>query len=100
MYCYVWEYEVRGERQSTFENAYGPEGEWVQLFQRDPGYVRTILLRGRESRARFVTVDFWTSREAFQAFRERFRTEFEALDERFEALTRRETYLGDFDIVK
>lgn len=98
MYCYVWEFTVRSERLAEFEASYGPEGEWVQLFRRDPEYVRTLFLRDREAPTRFLTLDFWTSREACQAFRERFRFEFESLDERFQALTLQENYLGDFDV--
>ncbi|MGH9321788.1 MAG: hypothetical protein ACRD21_11320 [Vicinamibacteria bacterium] len=98
MYCYVWEFTVRSESLGEFEWSYGPEGEWVQLFRRDPQYVRSLLLKDREEPARFVSIDFWTSRGACQAFRERFRSEYEALDARFEALTLQERHVGDFDI--
>lgn len=100
MFCYVWEYIVRTERLSVFENAYGPEGDWVRFFRRDPDYVRTLLLRDRESRGRFITIDFWSSRDSFLAFRERFRAELEALDASFETLTLRETHIGEFDILE
>lgn len=99
MFCYVWEFVVQAERVRDFETAYGPDGDWVRLFRRDPAYVRTLLLRDRESPTRFVTIDFWTSREACLAFRERFQTEVDALDATFEAWTGRETHLGDFDVV-
>lgn len=99
MYCYVWEFVVRPERLRDFETAYGAEGDWAQLFRRDPAYVRTLLLKDRESPTRFVTVDFWSSPKACMAFRERFAAEFEALDSRFEEWTLRETHMGDFDVV-
>ena len=99
MYGYVWEYIVPSEARSAFEASYGPAGEWVRLFRRDPGYIQTVLLRDREAPSRFMTIDFWSSREAWLAFRGRFGAEFEALDARFEALTLRETHLGDFDTV-
>jgi heme-degrading monooxygenase HmoA len=99
MFCYVWEFVVRPDEARTFERSYGSEGEWAELFRRDPGYLRTELLLDREAPTRFVTIDFWTSREAWLSFRERFRSEFDALDRRFEALTLRETHLGDFELV-
>jgi hypothetical protein len=99
MYCYLWEFVVRTGEVGAFESSYGPEGDWARLFRRDPQYVRTVLLKDRESSDRFVTIDFWTSRAAFVSFRERFASEFEALDRRFEALTLRENRVGEFEIV-
>jgi hypothetical protein len=99
MYCYVWEFVVRLERARDFDEAYGPEGDWAQFFRRDPAYVRTLLLRDRETSVRFVTFDFWSSRKASVEFRRRYQSEFEALDATFEAWTLRETHLGDFDVV-
>ena len=98
MYCYVWSFVVRPEHLQAFRTAYGPDGEWVQLFRRDPAYVRTDLLSDCDNPARFMTIDYWTSREACEAFRERFDKEFEALDEGFEQFTVQETHLGDFDV--
>ena len=46
-YAYIWEYTVRPERVAEFEQAYGPDGEWVRLFRRAGGYVRTELHRDR-----------------------------------------------------
>lgn len=99
MYCYVWSYLVRPEYLQAFRMAYGPEGDWVQLFGRDPEYIRTTLLGDRDNPARFVTIDFWSSREACVSFRERFRNEFDALDGSFERLTLPEVHLGDFDVL-
>lgn len=70
-YSYVWEYRVRLDRIREFEAVYGPKGEWVRLFRR----------------------------EAYAAFRRRFGTEFDAVDERCERLTETETRLGDFESV-
>jgi hypothetical protein len=69
MYCYVWSYVVRTECLPAFRTAYGPDGDWVQLFRRDPEYIRTTFLGDRDNPARFVTIDFWTSREACLSFR-------------------------------
>lgn len=99
MYCYVWEFVVTPERVGDFVEAYGPAGDWVRFFRRDPAYVRTLLLRDRENPARFVTLDFWSSRQACEEFRRRYRSEFDVLDTKFEAWTLRETHLGDFDVL-
>lgn len=99
MYCYVWEYRVPEDRVQAFEAGYGPDGGWVALFRRDPAYVRTDLLRDLSDPRRYVTVDVWASREACMAFRERFRAEFDALDEAGEEWTDEERSLGEFEAV-
>lgn len=97
MFCYLWEYVVRPEHLEAFRAGYGPEGEWVQLFRRDPNYVRTELLQDEDDPTHFVTIDIWMSREARDGFRVRHHAEWDAIDLRYEACTVRETHLGDFD---
>jgi 8-oxo-dGTP diphosphatase len=93
----VWEFRVRPGREVEFEAAYGPEGDWARLFRRDPAYLGTDLLRDGADRRRYLTIDHWTSGAANDAFRERWRSEYEALDRRCEALTEHEEPLGRFD---
>lgn len=100
MYCYVWEFVVRPDEVRAFEASYGPGGEWTQFFGRDPRYIRTVVLRDRNAPTRFVTIDYWTSGEAFLAFRDRFGAEFEDMDARFEPLALRETHMGEFELVE
>ena len=97
-FAYVWEYRVKADRIEAFRRVYGADGDWVQLFLRADGYVRTELYQNVDDPTRFVTTDFWTSRKARDAFREQFRAEFEELDERCAALTIEERCLGDFDV--
>jgi hypothetical protein len=99
MYCYVWSYVVRPEHLLAFQIAYGPDGDWCQFFRRDPEYIRTNFLGDLDNPTRFMTIDFWTSREACLSFRERFGSEFEALDKNFGQLTVEEVYLGDFEVL-
>jgi hypothetical protein len=99
MYCYVWSYVARPECSPAFRIAYGPDGDWVRFFRRDPAYIRTSFLGDLDDPARFMTIDFWTSREACISFRERFGSEFEALDKSLGQLTVEEVHLGDFEIL-
>ncbi len=96
-YLYIWEYLVPPDQASTFERFYGPEGNWVQLFRRAPGYLRTELHRDRSNPQRFVTMDYWESYDAWQAFRRQFAEEFEALDAQCEEFTSRESEIGKFE---
>lgn len=96
-FAYIWEYRVRPGRGRDFEEAYGAGGPWVALFERAPGYRRTELYRIRRAVDRYLTIDYWVSREAWQAFRETFSAEFEALDARCEELTIEEREIAQLD---
>lgn len=83
----VWEYRARPECVDAFERAYGAEGDWAQLFAREPGFIGTALFRDAADDLTFLTVDRWLDEESWTQFLTRRRDEYEALDGRFEALT-------------
>jgi heme-degrading monooxygenase HmoA len=93
MYVIVWRFLVKEDRRAEFERHYGPEGTWAAFFRRDPAFVRTELLRGEGNE--YVTRDYWTSEEAFLAFRAANLAEYEEIDRGFEELTESETRVGD-----
>lgn len=99
MYCYIWSFVVRPEHVKEFQAAYGPEGDWARFFRNDREYVRTHLLSDRENPARFITVDFWSSYEAWVSFRDRFASRFDALDKTFEQFTIQEVQIGSFNVL-
>jgi len=92
----VWEFAPAAGREAEFERAYGPDGDWARLFRRDPAYLGTELLRG--AGGRYLTLDRWRSRAAFEAFRKREAEDYAVLDRRMEALTSHESSLGSFDV--
>lgn len=81
-----------------FCELYGPRGAWVALFRRAPGYLDTELIVDRNQRSRFVTIDRWESKEAFDSFRTKFGTDFDHIDRLGEELIERETMLGEFGL--
>ncbi|HYV19998.1 MAG TPA: NUDIX domain-containing protein [Verrucomicrobiae bacterium] len=91
----VWEFAPAAGREAEFERAYGPDGDWARLFRRDPAYLGTELLRGPAGR--YLTLDRWRTRAAFEAFKKREAVDYAALDRRMEALTSHEASLGTFD---
>jgi heme-degrading monooxygenase HmoA len=70
----VFSYEVADTAE--FERVYGPEGDWAQFFRRGHGYVGTELLRDVEQSGRYLVVDRWESREAYNAFVQANRDEY------------------------
>ena len=74
MIALVFSYEVRDAAQ--FEAAYGADGEWAGFFAGAHGYIGTELLRDVEAPGRYLVVDRWDSREAYQAFVDGHRDEY------------------------
>jgi heme-degrading monooxygenase HmoA len=62
----VFRYEARDP--ATFEQVYGPEGEWAQFFRSGDGYIGTELLRDVDEPDRYLVVDRWESVDAYNAF--------------------------------
>ncbi len=83
----VWKFTVAAARVPEFVRAYGPEGDWAELFRRAEGYLATRLVQDLDDDGVFVTIDSWTSQQAYAAFREKFAEEYAALDRRCERLT-------------
>jgi heme-degrading monooxygenase HmoA len=98
-YAYAWEYVVAPGREEEFLRLYGSDGAWVRLFRKAAGYRRTDLLRDRAVPRRFLTIDRWESREAWEAFRVGFASEFDTIDRSGNELTLEERELGTFTIV-
>lgn len=95
-YATLWEFVIAPSKQAEFEAHYGPDGTWARLFRRASGYAGSELLRDRADPLRYLTIDRWESREAWQAFRREHATEYESLDREFEGLTTREAPLGEY----
>ena len=96
MFLILWEFEVKPGCEKRFEDSYGPQGDWASFFRRDACYRETRLLRDPFHANKYWTADFWDSREAYEAFREKHLDEYQKLDCSFESLTARETALGSF----
>ena len=96
MHVIVWEFEPEAGQQREFERIYAADGDWAALFRRSPEFQGTELLRPVAGR-RYLTIDRWTSAEAFVAFRDRWEADYAALDQVCEALTTHEALVGRFE---
>jgi heme-degrading monooxygenase HmoA len=98
MFVVVWQFEIAEEKVAAFEAAYGPEGNWAKLFRSSPQYLGTELLRDAYVPGSFLTIDRWTSEEAFRMFRKDHDARYEELDRTCDALTQRETRIGAYTV--
>ncbi len=92
----LWEFAVVPAKRAEFEAHYGPDGTWAQLFRSARGYLGSELLQDRSDDLRYLTIDRWESRAAWQAFRRDHGAEYERLDREFGVLTTREAPLGEY----
>lgn len=97
MFVIAWQFDVLPEKIEEFEQQYGSQGAWSDLFARSESYIGTRLLRDSARTHRYVTLDLWTSEAAFQELRDRYRQEYEDLDAALAPLTSAEIRLGSFD---
>ncbi|HCM76506.1 MAG TPA: hypothetical protein DIS90_08985 [Cytophagales bacterium] len=96
VFAYIWEYKVKTEHIDAFEHAYGPHGDWVQLFKNGDGYITSELHGDINNTNHFVTIDYWTSKEALDKFKKVYHSQFNELDKQFELYTESEKHIGDF----
>lgn len=93
MYTRVWRFQSRPDRVPAFEEAYGPHGAWARLFHRAQGFLGTTLLKGTD----YLTIDRWTSREAYERFMREYAADFTQLDTLCEDLTSLEELVGEYE---
>lgn len=99
MFVIVWEFRVKHNRLAEFKETYAPNGAWALLFRKADGFIETELLRDRDDRTRFVTIDKWASRDAYDVFRAKYGEEYLAIDARTEAFTDVEERVGVFETI-
>ena len=91
-YIILWKFQAKKGREAEFEHAYGPQGEWVQFFRKGKGYIKTELYHDNDDS--YLTIDEWTSQEAYEKFKLDFSSEYHMLDKKFEELTEEEIHIG------
>jgi heme-degrading monooxygenase HmoA len=93
----VFSYEVH--EPGEFERVYGPNGEWASFFREGAGYIGTELLRDVEHPGRYLAIDRWESREAYNAFVERHRDEYMRRVDETAFLHQQELRFGTFETI-
>jgi len=98
MFVALWEYEVKPGCEESFQSAYGPQGDWVRLFQLDPHYCETRLLKDLSRPRFYYTLDYWDSETSFDQFKAANREAYATSDRTTELLTLSERHLSSFNL--
>lgn len=93
MFCILWQFDVDDANVAAFAEAYGPAGPWEALFRQAHGFRGTEVFRRTAAPGRYLTLDRWESRSAYERFRRERASDYAALDALCEGLTVRETFL-------
>ena len=99
-YLIIWEFRPKAGMESKFEEAYGSHGAWAQLFRKGEGYCGTQLVRDANDPGRYLTLDFWISRESYEHFRDNNLAEYRKIDQLCEEITQAEVEIGRFERLK
>ena len=97
MLALLFQYDVRDDEE--FERVYGPEGEWARFFRTGTGYVGTELLKDIDLPGRYLVIDRWDSRDAYNAFVAEHRDEYMRRVDETAFHYDRELRLGTFENV-
>jgi len=92
----MWEFQVQEGMEKRFEQVYGAKGDWVRLFRQDESYITTELVHELKAGRIYVTLDFWTSQEAYDEFRKQHLAKYKALDQKCQEMTEGEREIGRF----
>ena len=96
MFSILWEYQVKPEKRAEFVEAYASNGRWAELFRKSPSYLETKLLQDENHPGRYLTIDRWKSKAAYETFQSEWAKEYQALDLECEGLTVQEALLGRY----
>jgi len=92
----IWRFRAKPDRLEQFLDRYNPEGVWAEFFRKSHDYKGTELWKDGSDRYRFLTIDHWSSEEAYARFCAESREEYAALDRDCEHLTEEEVRVGMF----
>jgi len=96
IFIVIWEYRVRVEKRSAFEEIYSASGAWAELFRKGAGYIGTELMHSTEYPEQYITIDRWETKADYESFLSQWKNEYETLDTQCEGLTEQESCLGRF----
>ncbi|MBI5215603.1 MAG: hypothetical protein HY960_07595 [Ignavibacteriae bacterium] len=97
MHSIIWKFTIEQSNKEEFEQHYGPNGSWAELFRKSPSYIGTMLLRDTSNVSIYLTIDMWRSEKDFEEFKSRFYDEYSALDKKMERLTIKEELVGRYE---
>jgi heme-degrading monooxygenase HmoA len=92
----IWEYKVKPENTSKFEDVYGNKGEWFLFFRKSKAFKKTELVVKDLENNIYLTIDTWKSLESYEQFLTQNKKEYKGLENKNKALFTDKKELGIF----
>lgn len=99
MYTIIWEFHVKPEHEKEFVKLYGKNGAWVKLFEKDDDYFESDLIKDVHSEGRYLTIDYWIHKKAYEHFRSENNELYQELDMKGASFTLKEKQIGEFESI-
>ena len=97
MYICLWEFMVTEGSERDFERIYASDGAWTELFRKSPDYINTDLYHDTADTRRYLTIDRWKSKSAFDELKSLWHDEYLTLDGRCSCLIDSERLIGEIE---
>jgi len=91
----IWRFQVREGLEDDFVSM--NQNDWPVLFSRSDEYKGTIVGKNTTDPRVYLTMDEWTSKDAFDRFVAANRSDFDKLSERHKRLCDSITNIGFYD---
>jgi hypothetical protein len=95
MFLIIWSYTVHANHLNTFIEYYHRAGVWVNFFQPSPHYLGTDFFQ-TENENQFITIDTWTSEQAYRNYIADNKKQYDELDKQCEGFTVEEALVDTF----
>lgn len=96
MYIVVWQYTVSPENRKEFGAKYGSDGTWARFFSNSEDYLGSELFQSDQDEENYLLIDRWVSRDAYEAFIDRNKHQYEEMSAGFARLYDREEKTGTY----
>ena len=97
MFVYIWEFIIKEDKRKEFLQYYKPGGEWCNLFKKSDSYIKSELLNDKENSRRFISIDYWKSKELFDLYNKKYSKEYDMIDKVCTNFTNSEKFIGYFE---
>ena len=69
MIAIMWQFDVKDERKTEFEELYGIDGEWATMNRQTRSYLGSSFLRDQNRSSRYVVVEYWSEMVVYEQHR-------------------------------
>ncbi len=95
-YSVIWRYKIREGEKKKFEQEYGKNGTWCQLFSKSNDCLGSLLYKSEDETNTYILIDTWTDRQSYENFLKINSEIYNNLSSNFEDIYESEERIGSF----